>query len=112
MILIRQPPLGSLIYRLQYDMRCILCGMLLLVTNIITAQDFSGEQARDLHDESCLTCHQSSIYQRIDRRVMSMPQLHTQVLACSVENDTGWFNDEVSAVSDYLNGAYYLFGIK
>jgi mono/diheme cytochrome c family protein len=65
-----------------------------------------------LHDENCLRCHQSEIYNKPDRKVESLSKLKQRVKQCELMNDLLWFEEEVNDVTAYLNAHFYLFGIK
>lgn len=87
-----------------------LLAMSLLPAVTLGAKDFS--QAQQLHQEHCLTCHQTELYQNPDSVIKTLPHLRSQVLFCSVESGAEWFDEEVDEVTDYLNTFYYLFGLK
>jgi len=62
-----------------------------------------------LHSESCTRCHDSAIYTREDRKVLSLPKLGTQVRFCKDNLGVSWFDDEVDDVIGFLNQKYYHF---
>lgn len=69
-----------------------------------------------LHQQNCVSCHVSMVggdgselYTRETRRVGSFPSLVAQVNRCNVNLGVGWFDDEVEAVAEYLNAAFYRF---
>lgn len=68
--------------------------------------------AKKIHQQHCVACHQPDIYQNMDSMIKTLPQLRARVLSCSVNSDAVWFNEEIDAVTTYLNTYYYLFGIK
>jgi|APSaa5957512535_1039671.scaffolds.fasta_scaffold60202_2 hypothetical protein len=74
-------------------------------TSYASAPD-SGEL---LHRENCQRCHQAEVYTRPDRVVKNFPQLKQRVKQCELMNDLMWFEEEVDAVSSYLNRNFYLF---
>ena len=82
----------------------------LLLASTITV--LANEDGRVLHNENCLRCHQPDIYIREDRLVKNLKHLRSQVQFCESSNDLFWFEEEVDAVTDYLNLEYYLFGLK
>ncbi len=77
---------------------------LLTQTPALAAETPNGEQ---LHSESCLRCHGVDLYSRADRKVKSLPQLQKRVNQCKEMLGVAWFDEEVAAVSDYLNRHYY-----
>ena len=90
----------------------ILIGICLLVLPLtaIPAEDIS--LGKELHQENCLECHKSELYERADRTVKTLKHLRSQVLFCAVNNDVEWFDEEIDDVTAYLNAFYYLFGMK
>ncbi|MFO7593558.1 MAG: cytochrome c [Pseudomonadota bacterium] len=69
-----------------------------------------------LHNDQCISCHAArfdnngaAIYTREDRRVNSLAGLKKQVNRCKNNLSIQWFDDEVQAVTDYLNATYYHF---
>ena len=66
--------------------------------------------AHALVEKNCTSCHGSEVYTRADRKIGSLSALKTQVEACNTNLDTGMFPDEVNAVANLLNEAYYKFG--
>lgn len=81
--------------------------LLILPLFAIQAEDINRGEA--LHHENCLECHTPKLYERTDRTVKTLKHLRSQVLFCAVNNDIGWFSEEVDEVSTYLNAFYYLF---
>lgn len=70
------------------------------------------EPGRRLHEANCLQCHQSNIYTRPKRIVENLAGLKERVKQCELANNLLWFEEEVNAVTSYLNEGFYLFGIK
>jgi hypothetical protein len=64
---------------------------------------------RVLHDKSCLTCHDSSVYTRAERTVKTPAQLAARVSGCNANTGAGWFPDEERHVAAYLNQRFYQF---
>ena len=62
-----------------------------------------------LHEAQCTRCHGADIYTRQDRIVNSYNELRARVQQCELNAELGWFEEEVDAVVDYLNEAYYEF---
>ena len=87
---------------------CVFCLMMPLTA--ISAEDIN--LGKELHQENCLRCHQPVLYERTDRTVKTLQHLRSQVLFCAVNNDVGWFDEEVDDVTVYLNAFYYLFDMK
>ncbi len=69
----------------------------------------AAEVAETLVEEHCVRCHGSEIYTRADRRIHSLDGLESQVRRCAANLQLQWFDDEILAVTDHLNEAYYRF---
>lgn len=65
------------------------------------------KHAQQLHDSQCLRCHQPDFYQRENRKVKTLSRLHAAVETCNTDLATGWFPEDVTAVSNYLNEKFY-----
>lgn len=62
-----------------------------------------------LYEQNCLKCHGSEVYTRPDRKIDSYPALARQVRQCETNLELRWFDEEVEAVTGYLNRTYYKF---
>lgn len=71
-----------------------------------------GDDGKLLHDEHCVKCHGVEIYTREDRIVNNFRELAERVRQCELSNELIWFDEEINAVIDYLNAAYYKFEIE
>ena len=67
------------------------------------------EAGKQLVDTHCYKCHGTEVYTRADRRVTSLPQLHSQVRRCELSLGLTWFDQEIENVADYLNKEFYRF---
>jgi hypothetical protein len=81
----------------------------LIFTTTTPAIAADQENGSELHAESCIRCHDSSVYTRDNRRVQSLSKLGTQVRFCKDNLAVPWFDDEVDDVIHYLNSQYYKF---
>ncbi len=59
--------------------------------------------------EKCTACHDDSVYTRPNHRMQNLEQLEKQVRFCDANVDTRLFNEDIEAVTDYLNRQYYHF---
>lgn len=91
-----------------------LSGALLTATIVPAAGAADGEA---LHNANCMSCHESmtggkpnTIYTRDDRKISSLDGLEAQVRRCEHSLGLQWFDDQVAAVTDYLNQNFYKFG--
>ena len=69
----------------------------------------SAAKGKELVDENCIKCHGSEVYTRSDRKVTSLDGLSRQVSRCETSLGLTWFDEDVSAVTDYLNHDFYHF---
>lgn len=67
------------------------------------------EDGKELHQESCTSCHSSELYKPDTRKVKNLPALDKQVRMCKNNLGLTWFDDEVSDVVDYLSVKHYRF---
>lgn len=70
----------------------------------------AGDEAADahaLHEQNCLKCHGPEIYTRPDRKVTSYDGLGRQVRRCETALGLRWFDEDIAAVTGYLNREYY-----
>ena len=86
----------------------LLPGLLVLVTGS-TSYASAPDVGELLHRENCQSCHQAEVYTRPDRIVKNFPQLKERVKQCELMNDFMWFEEDVDAVTSYLNNNFYLF---
>ena len=71
--------------------------------------DVDAKHGQQLHNKSCVKCHDSSVYTRKDRFIANKDPLKTQVQRCNVNVGAQWFDDDVADVTDFLNTTYYKF---
>jgi mono/diheme cytochrome c family protein len=67
------------------------------------------QHGKQLLEERCTKCHDSSVYTRKDRFITSREALAKQVNRCSLNTGAQWFDEDVADVVDYLNATYYKF---
>jgi mono/diheme cytochrome c family protein len=73
----------------------------------LTAQADMISEGKALHDKNCMGCHQAEMYKRDNRKVKTLAYLGTSVENCNTQLGTGWFPEDVQAVTKYLNATYY-----
>ena len=64
-----------------------------------------------IHDKNCISCHDSSVYTRLERRMNHYPELLAQVRRCDANLSTRLFDEEIQQVALYLNQTYYQFAL-
>lgn len=67
-----------------------------------------------LHAEKCAACHKAphdaKFYEsRVGKKIQNKASLNTMVSSCANHFNIDWFDDDVAAVTDYLNTKYYKF---
>lgn len=60
-----------------------------------------------LHEQYCMQCHGTDIYTRADRKVTSYDGLGRQVRRCETALGLRWFDEEIDAMTRYLNRNFY-----
>lgn len=83
-----------------------LLALLTLTETALALGLYDGER---VHDGQCLRCHNESIYTRKDRAIKDYQALGAQVVQCGLAAEANWFDDEIEAVTDYLNTHFYQF---
>lgn len=85
----------------------------LILTSLMfafTAPSYANnQQAKQLIQANCVSCHQAEIYKRDNRKVKNLGSLATFVENCNTQTAAGWFPEDVDAVVKYLNSNYYKF---
>ncbi|MGH1461726.1 MAG: hypothetical protein ACRBB6_06810 [Neptuniibacter sp.] len=56
---------------------------------------------------NCDTCHSSEVFTRSNRLATTYKKLEAFVERCNTNLDVGWFPEDVSDVSSYLNDEFY-----
>ncbi|MBF0308549.1 MAG: cytochrome c [Magnetococcales bacterium] len=75
-----------------------------------------ASQGKALHDRHCIDCHAgrfggdaSRIYTRPDHKKKTYHELQAMVAFCNNQVGAQWFDEDVQAVTDFLNDSYYHF---
>ncbi|MEO1750622.1 cytochrome c [Thiofaba sp. EF100] len=71
-------------------------------------------RGQKLHEEKCAGCHKAphnaAFYtSRVGKKYPTKDSLKTMVQSCVTYFDVPWFEEEVQAVTDYLNHTYYKY---
>ena len=84
----------------------------LLCTSLVVQAAKGPDIARgkQLHNQSCLSCHNPSVYTRPNHKIRSLAALRRQVAGCRQAAGARWSPAERADVIDYLNQTFYHFG--
>ena len=74
--------------------------------NTSSASDHPG---KGIHDANCISCHDTGVYTRADRKVKDYSQLTAQVQRCDANLGAKLSQEDLGKVIDYLNSAFYNF---
>lgn len=85
----------------------LLSGSAMCVT--VRADNTETATGKQLHDQYCVKCHDTSIYTRPDRIIKNFQELQNRVRQCEISNQLTWFDEEINAVVLYLNDNFYHF---
>lgn len=96
---------------MQFSTRILLATSLVFVVGLADADDAKVEleTGHALYEENCLGCHKDEVMIREDRRVKNLVQLDSQVRLCDSNLNLQWMDDDIEAVSKYLNKTFYRF---
>lgn len=83
--------------------------MKILILCMLSLFIIQANEAEELLEESCVKCHNNSVYQKPKRKITSLKSLKSRVTACNTNLGAGWFPDEEKQVADYLNEKHYHF---
>jgi hypothetical protein len=78
---------------------------LLAATQALQATD----TGKALVEINCTSCHGDDVYTRENRRITTPEGLRKQVGRCELSLGLKWFDDDIDAVTAYLNDNYYHF---
>lgn len=71
--------------------------------------NLQGHMGKRLHDANCISCHDTGIYTREDRKMRDFRQLAAQVERCNANLASPLPAADLVQIADYLNQAYYKF---
>lgn len=108
---------GLTIMKTSFKVACLLTFTLLIsaCTAEKTPQNETTSMAKKLSkgekisSASCSKCHNSSVYTRADRKVKSLSLLTARVQKCNAKTGAGLDEEELEALTLFLNTSYYKF---
>jgi mono/diheme cytochrome c family protein len=85
----------------------------LLLAGTSMAQAEGAHDGKALHEKYCAGCHMiphdATFYQRPERKTQSYEKLQGMVRFCDANLGTQLFDEDMTAIGDYLNDTYYKF---
>ncbi len=89
----------------------IYASLLVLLAPSAYAASLPGDSANGqrLLDANCMTCHQTDIFTRKDRKMQSLDALKEQLVACSHAAKKDFSASEMQDLLKYLNDQFYHF---
>jgi len=88
----------------------ILCMASLLASASLNAHSepsVKGNRGEMLYDTHCIACHTTEVHWREKRLVTDWTSLMAQVRRWQGNSGLNWNEEDVTAVSEYLNRLYY-----
>ena len=112
--------INRLLGRLYTGLYALLAIFLLAISFESFADPFNEGNKKNgnaLYGENCRSCHDSmfpngkgdDIYDEDLRKIKSSNALYSMVEFCATNNGLGWFEEENTDVSKYLNQTFYKF---
>jgi len=85
----------------------------IISTLVLTSSIYANVQdGKDLFmDAKCLSCHESSSFKHREEKVNNFSKLTKKVRMCEYNTATGWFDEEIDDVAQYLNHTYYHYKV-
>jgi hypothetical protein len=73
------------------------------------AAEGDARHGEEIYQQSCFTCHDTSIHTRKDRIIFSKVALRNRVEFCEANAGANWSQQDITDVTEYLNEAFYKF---
>jgi len=67
------------------------------------------EEGKELNTDNCTKCHNTSVYTKEDRKVQTLEVLTKRVKGCNTKTGAGLDDEELEALTLFLNTEYYKF---
>ena len=67
------------------------------------------ERGKMLYENHCMSCHESVLHIREDRRAKALGEIYWQTTRWAVMQQLEWRYDDVRDVAQYLNNQFYKF---
>lgn len=87
--------------------------VLAILTVLFSASASANSDGKALHDEKCMGCHMvkhdASFYGREGSKATDKASLRTWVSNCQLNFGLQWWDEDIDAVTEFLNTTYYKF---
>ena len=89
----------------------VIFSIVAVVSVSTQAATLPGDAAngKKLHDASCTSCHNDSVYKRKDHKIKSLKGLSEQISNCEHMTDVKLGKAQENDLVKYLNETYYKF---
>jgi hypothetical protein len=84
-------------------------SLLLIASAHAASLPGDGANGKRLLDANCMTCHQTDMFTRKDRKIQSLDALKEQLVACSHAAKKDFSASEMQDLLKYLNDQFYHF---
>lgn len=91
----------------RYLLPILWLGLVFTFPRFVLAADV--ERGKLLYENHCMSCHESVVHIRNDRRTKALGELYWQTTRWAIEQGLEWRYDEVRDVAQYLNARFYQF---
>ena len=81
----------------------------IIVFTLAPLSSLHASNGKEIYNKGCQGCHGTEVFTRPDRKVKDLAQLAGRVRQCSYAIEAKWFDEEINAVTQYLNNAFYKF---
>jgi len=79
------------------------------ILNALPAAAADTAAGKTLHDENCLSCHDTAVYTREKKQVISLEALHKRVTRCELSQGMKVTPEQTENIVQYLNESFYHF---
>lgn len=87
----------------------LLAALCLSAAGACLASDTDTERGRRLYENQCVSCHESVVHIRENRRARGLGEVYWQTTRWTLDQKLDWRYEEVRDVAQYLNNQFYKF---